>query len=64
MSDDKEVRIPHSEPPQEPSPFGPPPPRSGTDGCLIALGKAIIIVIGAFVLAGLVFATCFLSFRR
>ena len=41
------------------------PPPSTADGCLAAVGKAVLIfVIGIFVLAGLVFATCFLSFRR
>jgi hypothetical protein len=45
-----------------------PPPRSETeyqptfmDGCLKVLG---VLIIGAFVLGGLVFATCFLSMRR
>jgi len=41
------------------------PPPSTAEGCLAALGKAVlIVVVGIFVLAGLVFATCFLAFRR
>jgi len=40
-------------------------PQGGLDGCLAAIGKGILIlVIGVFVLGGLVFATCFLGLQR
>jgi hypothetical protein len=68
MSD--EIHLPPVEPPdpikaakQESAPLPPRPPqqqRSVMDGCLLAIG---IIIIGVFVLAGLVFATCFLGSR-
>jgi hypothetical protein len=71
MTEDNEIRLPEQEPPADP-PHRPDPPSAqsneperGLDGCLILAGKVILVlVIGIFVLAGLVFATCFLAFRR
>jgi hypothetical protein len=43
----------------------PKPPQSELDGCLAVIGKIVLtLVIGIFLLGGLVFATCFLSMRR
>jgi hypothetical protein len=71
MTEDNEIRLPEQEPPAEPPHRPDPPyarsiePQSGLGGCLIVAGKVILVlVIGIFVLAGLVFATCFLAFRR
>jgi hypothetical protein len=72
MSEDNEIRLPPTEPPAPPSPPAPPhrPPNMEDDlttfeGCMLALGKAIIVLaVGVFVLGALVFATCFLSMRR
>jgi hypothetical protein len=61
MNENSEIRPPPSEPPSDPPPARHPPERAG--GCLKAVGITILILfIGIFVLAGLVFATC--SFRR
>jgi hypothetical protein len=65
MSDEQnEIRLPESGPlpgktPANPPP--PPPPEEELGGCARV---ALIFVIGIFVLAGLVFATCFLPGRR
>lgn len=43
----------------------PKPPQSELDGCLAVFGKIVLtIVVGIFLIGGLIFATCFLSFRR
>lgn len=57
MNEDNEIRLPPSEPPsQEPS---------GTEGCLVTVFKLLaILIIGTFLIAGLIFATCFLPLRR
>lgn len=40
-------------------------PQSELDGCLTAIGKILLtLLIGIFVLGGLIFATCFLGMRR
>jgi hypothetical protein len=57
MSDEQnEVRLPESGPPPPR-----PPPEEELGGCLRAV---LIIAVGIFVLAGLIFATCFLPGRR
>ena len=65
MSDEQnEIRLPESEPLSGKTPANPPPrppPEEGLGGCAIVV---LIIGIGIFVLAGLVFATCFLPGRR
>lgn len=43
----------------------PKPPETALGGCLTVLGKILLtLVIGIFLLGGLVFATCFLAMRR
>ena len=67
MSDEKQTANQSGEvrPPETPPVLIKPPEPNGVDGCLVAIGKAILIIaIGVFVLASLVFATCFLSVRR
>jgi hypothetical protein len=66
MSDENENLPPPSEPNAAPlPPQSPPQGRGDPDGCMVAIGKAILVlVIGIFVLGALVFATCFLSMRR
>lgn len=65
---EEETRIPEAEPPDKPPVVPYPPPwkaPEGNSGCLGMFLKGLaILVIGIFVLAGLVFATCFLSVRR
>ena len=69
MSD--EIRLPPPDPPPDhgrwPSPphgSRPQPEPSTFEGCLVIFGKVVLVlVVGVFVLAGLVFATCFLSMR-
>jgi hypothetical protein len=41
------------------------PPQSGLDGCLSVVGKIVLtLIVGIFLLGGLIFATCFLAMRR
>jgi hypothetical protein len=65
MSDEQnEIRLPESEPLPGKAPAPPPPrppPEEELGGCLRAV---LIIVVGIFVVAGLIFASCFLPGRR
>jgi len=59
MSENNEIRIPPVDPPIVP------PPMDQEKGCLDTAVKIIaILMLGIFVLGGLVFASCFLAIRR
>jgi hypothetical protein len=66
MNEDDKPPSPHEDPEWARKPRPPSEEKSGGfANAIFALGKAIaFLVIGIFVLGGLVFATCLLSLRR